>query len=84
MRPDAVGDVVRQFEDARPTHVLITKLDELGGEAGLIDVVTRTELPMRWVTLGQSVPNDIRPAQGRVLSALGLGSVGSAAALAAA
>jgi flagellar biosynthesis GTPase FlhF len=29
---------------------------------------------MRWVTLGQSVPGDIRPAQARVLSAFGLAS----------
>jgi flagellar biosynthesis protein FlhF len=84
MRPDAVAECVRHFEGVLPTHVLITKSDEIGGEAGLVDLVTRTDLPMRWVTLGQSVPGDIRPAQARVLSAFGLANSANTVAYAAA
>lgn len=73
LRPDAVADTVHQFDGARPTHVLVSKGDEIGGETGLVDVVTRTALPMRWVTMGHTVPDDIRPARARILSALGLG-----------
>jgi flagellar biosynthesis protein FlhF len=72
LRPDAIADTVRQFDGARPTHLLISKVDEIGGDAGLVDVLTRTALPLRWVTMGHAVPDDIRPARARILSSLGL------------
>jgi flagellar biosynthesis protein FlhF len=73
-RPDAIAAMMAQFDAIRPTHIIATKTDEAGGEAGLVDIVARTNLPLRWISTGQSVPGDVRPAQGRVLQALGLAS----------
>lgn len=72
LRPDAIAAVVKQFDAVQPTHLIATKVDEAGGEAGLVDLIARTDLPLRWIATGQGVPDDIRPARARVLSALGL------------
>lgn len=72
LRPDAIASVVRQFANTAPTHLILSKVDELPDEGMLTDPIARTNLPMRWITTGQAVPDDIRPARARVLSALGL------------
>jgi flagellar biosynthesis protein FlhF len=74
LRPESVAAARAQFSPCRPTHLVPSKTDELPSGAGLIDLVGRTDLPMRWSTTGQSVPDDIEPARTRVLQALGLAS----------
>lgn len=72
LRPEAVEAAVAQFAPVRPTHLLLTKTDELPDETMLCDAIARTDLPLRWITTGQAVPDDLRPARARILSALGL------------
>jgi flagellar biosynthesis protein FlhF len=72
MRPDLLPAVVQQFAPCRPTHVLVTKIDEIVEEAMLADVSAGIDLPTRWLADGQAVPADLRPARARVLAALGI------------
>jgi flagellar biosynthesis protein FlhF len=74
LRPDATSTTLAHFAGCRPTHLLPTKTDEAVTDAGLIELIGRTDLPMRWIATGQSVPDDIEPAKARVLVALGLAS----------
>jgi flagellar biosynthesis protein FlhF len=53
------------------THFLPTKLDQVPGDAGLAELVEGVGLPTRWVADGHEVPENLRPAGARVLSALG-------------
>lgn len=54
------------------THMLLSKLDEVPGQSGLADLAFELDLPARWVTDGQDVPADLRPAASRILGSLGL------------
>lgn len=58
------------FDDLGVTHLLLTKLDEVPGEAGVAELAERMELPSRWAADGQEVPSDLRPAEARILASL--------------
>jgi len=67
---DAVADAFREhYADLGLTHVLLTKLDEVPEELGVSRLADRMQLPARWVTDGQSVPDDIDQAPRRLLAA---------------
>lgn len=72
VRPDAVATMVATLAPCRVSHAIISKLDELHDDRAVADVAARMDFPVRWVTDGQSVPNDLQPARGRILGALGL------------
>jgi flagellar biosynthesis protein FlhF len=71
------ADVACAFRDAFRwaglTHALITKLDEVPGEIGIAELAERIGLPTRWITDGQDIPVDLRPATPRILGTLGAG-----------
>jgi flagellar biosynthesis protein FlhF len=75
MRPDGVPALVASLAACRLTHACLTKVDELHDERAIADVAARVDLPMRWLTDGQTVPEDLHTARARVLGALGV-SVG--------
>lgn len=56
----------------RPTHAILTKLDEAPSDRVLAALTSALGLPMRWVTDGQDVPTHVKPAAGPVLRPLGL------------
>jgi flagellar biosynthesis protein FlhF len=70
-RSDVARHLAEEYGVLGVTHVLPTKLDQVPEEKGLAELVEAVRLPARWVTNGQEVPGDIRPAGGRILSALG-------------
>lgn len=72
MRPDALPAVEAALQACRITHACITKVDELPDERAIADIATRLTLPIRWLTSGQGVPDDLHMAKGVVLNALGL------------
>jgi flagellar biosynthesis protein FlhF len=59
----ALEEVVRRFEPARPTSVLLTKLDEAASLGGSISVLIRAQLRLCYVSEGQRIPEDLRPAR---------------------
>lgn len=68
--------VAAHYADVEPTHLLLTKLDEVPGEAGVAQLADRVGLPMRWVADGQSVPDDLHAAPERIVTAALRGDVG--------
>lgn len=72
MRPDLLPSVTESLAACRITHAILTKVDELHDDRAMADIAARITWPMRWVTTGQGVPNDLHPAKAAILSALGL------------
>jgi flagellar biosynthesis protein FlhF len=75
LRPDLCANILRAYRPLGPTHLVITKLDEVPGETGLSELVTEMDLPARWVTDGHDLPGDLRPALARVMASAGVAPV---------
>jgi flagellar biosynthesis protein FlhF len=62
---DRIFECYRSFGT---THLLVTKLDECTHGAALLNILHRIDLPLSYVTFGQSVPDDIERADIRKLT----------------
>jgi flagellar biosynthesis protein FlhF len=83
VRTDVAEAMCDAYEPAGVSHSLLTKLDEVPGETGVIELARRLTLRSRWVADGQSVPADLKIAVPRLLDTLGrAGSGRSEAAVA--
>jgi flagellar biosynthesis protein FlhF len=71
LRPDIAEAVRDAYIPLGVTHLLLSKLDEVPGEAGVTDLVYRLDLPARWVADGQEVPTDLCAAAPRIMASLG-------------
>ncbi len=78
----AIAETVTRFAEARPASCLLTKIDEAASLGGVLSVLTRAELPISYVSEGQRVPEDLRPARALELvsSAVQLAKTSGAAA----
>jgi flagellar biosynthesis protein FlhF len=65
----ALEEVVRRFAPARPTSCVLTKMDEAVTLGGMLSVLIRARLPIAYVSDGQRVPEDLRPARAEELIA---------------
>jgi flagellar biosynthesis protein FlhF len=63
----------QRFQAVGPSCLLVTKLDEATGLGNLLPLLRAGGLPLSYVTDGQNVPDDIRPADPRRLARLMLG-----------
>lgn len=72
MRLDLLEGVREVRSALRPTHAILTKLDEVPADATVAVMAGRLGLPMRWVTTGREVPMTLEPAAAAVLAPLGL------------
>jgi flagellar biosynthesis protein FlhF len=54
--------VLDRFEDARPSRVVITKLDEAESVGPLLSVLKERQLPISFLGTGQRVPEDLERA----------------------
>jgi flagellar biosynthesis protein FlhF len=59
----ALEEVVRRFAPAHPTSCVLTKVDEAVSLGGMLSVLVRARLPIAYVSDGQRVPEDLRPAR---------------------
>ena len=62
-------EVVRRFAPARPSSCVLTKVDEAVSLGGTLSVLVRARLPIAYVSEGQRVPEDLRPARSEELIA---------------
>ncbi len=69
-RLELVEKALEDYEPLGVTHVLPTKLDELPTTWDVFDLAAERHFPMRWITDGQEVPEDIRPARPRLLASM--------------
>jgi len=78
----AVAEVVARFAPANPTSCVLTKLDEAASLGGTLSVLVASRLPLSYVSEGQRVPEDLRPARSLELvsSAVQLAAQSGAAA----
>jgi flagellar biosynthesis protein FlhF len=59
----AIEEAVRHFRPARPTSCVLTKMDEAVTLGGALSVLVRARLPIAYISDGQRVPEDLRPAR---------------------
>jgi flagellar biosynthesis protein FlhF len=80
MRLDLIERIRADHRAMRPTHAILTKLDEVPADRTISALASLLRLPMQWVTNGQSVPRDLVAAAQPILAPLGLaGRAGVAA-----
>lgn len=72
MRHDLADGLRAMFARCAPTHVILSKADEVPEDGGLAALASRVDLPTRWLGDGQTVPDDLRPARPRILASLGI------------
>jgi flagellar biosynthesis protein FlhF len=63
MQAGAIAETVARYATAKVESVLLTKVDEAASLGGILSVLARTELPISYVSEGQRVPEDLRPAR---------------------
>jgi flagellar biosynthesis protein FlhF len=72
-----IESLANRYRALAPSRMLFTKVDEIDSAAEMARAPLRLELPITWITTGQSVPEDIEePTAERVmeLAATGLGN----------
>lgn len=67
LQPAVARRIVDDFRPHGITHLLATKLDEAPDDPVVFDLAVATGLPMRWITNGQEVPDDLGSAQERLV-----------------
>jgi len=72
IRADVAAALLDAFHEVGPTHLLVTKLDEVPQESGVAELAAGVMLPARWVADGQEIPADLRPAGARLMASLGV------------
>ena len=63
----ALKQIITQFKPFGFCSVILTKLDELGCIGGVLGTFLQEDIPLSYVTTGQNVPHDIRPASALIL-----------------
>ena len=66
---DTVKRLFDRFEEARPSRIVITKLDEAESLAPLVPVLRDRGLPLSYLGTGQSVPEDLERATAPAIAA---------------
>ena len=59
----AVEETVKRYAPANPACCVLTKLDEAASLGGALSVLIKARLPVAYVSEGQRVPEDLRPAR---------------------
>ncbi|WP_299464013.1 flagellar biosynthesis protein FlhF [uncultured Gimesia sp.] len=65
--------IAKRFQVAKPTSMILTKLDEAPVMGSLLTLSQNVKLPIRYLTTGQDVPDDIEPANAARMARLVLG-----------
>ncbi|MEQ9105875.1 MAG: flagellar biosynthesis protein FlhF [Limnobacter sp.] len=66
-QPETLDDVVRHYKSTGLSGAILSKLDEAIKIGGVLDVVMRHKLTLQYIATGQRVPEDLFPADPRVL-----------------
>jgi flagellar biosynthesis protein FlhF len=63
-----------KFGELNVSKLIFTKLDEAAKVGAVLNILSKVNKPLSYITTGQDVPDDIEVAQGRRLAQLILGS----------
>lgn len=72
LRLDVAESAHNTHAELRPTHQLLTKLDDVPNDTGVAELAGVLALPARWLTDGLHVPADLKSAPPSILASLGL------------
>jgi flagellar biosynthesis protein FlhF len=61
-KTEDLADIVQTFKSMRVTALILTKLDETSFFGSIFNVACKSRLPIAYVTMGQSIPDDIEQA----------------------
>ena len=70
MRTDVAEKIASTYAPLAPTHLLLSKTDQLPGDLGLAGIPQALGMPIRWLAMGQDVPQGLSLAGPKVLGAL--------------
>ena len=70
-RIDVARATLRAVEPLNPTHVLLTQVDATPGDAGMVELARALDRPVRWLTDSAEHSVPVKPADSRILTALG-------------
>lgn len=59
----AIEETVKRYAPSNPACVVLTKLDEAASLGGALSALIRARVPVSYVSEGQRVPEDLRPAR---------------------
>jgi flagellar biosynthesis protein FlhF len=59
----AVEETVKRYAPANPACCVLTKIDEAASLGGALSVLIKARLPVSYMSEGQRVPEDLRPAR---------------------
>lgn len=59
----AIEETLQRFSPLKPASCLLTKVDEAASLGGALSALIRAHLPVSYVSEGQRVPEDLRPAR---------------------
>ncbi|MGH8219828.1 MAG: flagellar biosynthesis protein FlhF [Steroidobacteraceae bacterium] len=59
----ALAETVARFAPVNPTSCVLTKIDEAASLGGTLSMLMRTRMPISYLSEGQRVPEDLRPAR---------------------
>jgi flagellar biosynthesis protein FlhF len=59
----AIEEAVKHFAPANPACCVLTKLDEAASLGGVLSILIRARMPISYMSEGQRVPEDLRPAR---------------------
>jgi flagellar biosynthesis protein FlhF len=59
----ALEETIKRYAPANPACVVLTKLDEAASLGGALSALIRGRVPVSYVSEGQRVPEDLRPAR---------------------
>lgn len=78
----AIEETLKRFATANPASAVLTKVDEAASLGGVLSALIRARLPVSYLSEGQRVPEDLRPARALELvsSAVRLAKASGAAA----
>ena len=71
--PAAARRIVDAYAQARPSRIVLTKLDEADSLSPLVPLLRECQLPVSYVGTGQRVPDDLSRATAQLLAASVLG-----------
>ncbi len=63
-------DIVESYQDVAVSRLIFTKLDETSSYGAILNVINKTKKALSYVTVGQSVPDDIEVASSAKLANL--------------
>ena len=82
IRTDIAVALRDAYSSCAPTHVIISKADEAPEDGGLAALAASLDLPARWMTDGQAIPDDLRTAR-HIITTLGSAAPRSSRSIAA-